>query len=94
MKHADSIIKGIQLTEKGTVQSEQNNKYFFKVAPSANKMEIKHAVETLFNVSVASVNTMRYAGKKKRERTAHFGKRSDWKRAVVSLKEGSKIDLT
>jgi|APSaa5957512622_1039677.scaffolds.fasta_scaffold57963_2 large subunit ribosomal protein L23 len=93
MKHADAIIKEIQLTEKGTAQTELENKYFFSVATSANKPEIKQAVEGLFNVSVKSVNTMRYQGKRKRERTVRFGKRADWKRAIVTLEEGSRIDL-
>jgi large subunit ribosomal protein L23 len=93
MKHADAIIKEIQLTEKGTAQTEIGNKYFFSVATSANKPEIKQAVEGLFNVSVKSVNTMRYIGKRKRERTVRFGKRADWKRAIVTLEEGSRIDL-
>jgi large subunit ribosomal protein L23 len=94
VKHAGPVILRIQLTEKGTALSAKRNQYFFKVAPWANKMEIRRAVETLFKVSVASVNTMRYLGKKKRERTMTYGKRADWKRAVVTLKEGSKIDLT
>lgn len=93
-KHADSIIKEVQLTEKGTILTETGNKYFFSVDRCANKPEIKQAVEALFNVSVQSVNTLRYAGKRKRERTVRFGKRADWKRAVVTLKEGSRIDLT
>lgn len=94
MKHVNSILMGIMLTEKGTAQAEAHRKYFFKVAPKANKDEIKRAVESGFKVEVASVNTMRYAGKRKRERTVKYGRRINWKRAVVTLKEGSKIDLT
>ena len=94
MRDSATIVKGIQLTEKATILGETENKYMFKVHPSANKIEIKKAVEEIFNVSVANVNTMRYQGKRKRERTVRFGKRSDWKRAVVTLKEGDKIDLT
>ena len=94
MKNPDAILKGMQITEKGTVLSESRNQYLFRVALTANKMEIKNAVEKHFNVHVASVNTMTYLGKRKRERTVGYGKRSDWKRAVVTLKEGSKIDLT
>ena len=94
MKDPGSIVKGIQVTEKGTNLRERENKYLFRVDLSANKIEIKRAVETMFNVSVAAVSTMKYLGKKKRERTARYGKRPDWKRAVVTLKEGSKIDLT
>ena len=88
------VIKKIQLTEKGSVLTEKANKYFFEIAPDANKMDVKRAVEDIYNVSVAKVNTMNYSGKKKRERTINFGKRADWKRAVVTLKEGDSIDLT
>lgn len=94
MKKPGIIIEKLQLTEKATNLAETQNKYFFRVAPTANKLEIKRAVEDIFKVSVASVNTMRYRGKKKRERTWRYGQKSDWKRAVVTLKEGSKIDLT
>ncbi len=92
-KSPGAIVKRLQLTEKGTLLSERENKYLFKVHPSANKVEIKQAVEELFNVSVDKVNTMNYRGKRKRLRTVRFGRRADWKRAVVTLSEGSKIDL-
>ncbi len=94
MKDASSIVRDIQVTEKGTRLGETQNKYLFRVARSANKIEIKRAVEQLFGVSVKSVNTMNYSGKKKRERTTRYGKRADWKRAVVTLRKGSNIDLT
>jgi len=93
MKDMGRIVKEIQLTEKGTALREIGNKYFFKVAPQANKVEIKGAVEKLFKVKVDKVNTMNYAGKRKRERTARYGRRAAWKRAVVTLAEGSTIDL-
>jgi len=93
MKNPGTIIKRIQLTEKGSALSETQRKYFFKVDPAANKLEIKRAVEQLFKVAVAKVNTMHYRGKKKRERQWRYGLRPDWKRAVVTLKEGSKIEL-
>jgi large subunit ribosomal protein L23 len=92
MKQASAIIRSIQITEKGTTQAEKG-KYFFKVEPSANKMEIKRAVEEMFKVPVAKVNTMNCLGKLKRERTARYGRKSDWKRAIVTLKEGSRIEL-
>ncbi len=93
MKDSRSIIKKIQITEKGTLLGEAN-KYLFVVAPDSNKVEIKRAVESLFDVKVTQVNTMNYIGKKKRQRTAKYGKRPDWKRAVVTLAEGNRIDLT
>ena len=94
MKDPASIIYDVQLTEKGSGLSERQNKYFFRVARSANKIEIGKAVEALFRVNVVAVNTMNMLGKKKRVRSQAYGKRPDWKRAVVTLKEGSKIDLT
>ena len=88
-----TVIRELQMTEKAAGLAEQN-KYLFKVNGAANKIAIKSAIESIFKVSVVGVNTMNYKGKRKRERTAKFGKRSDWKRAVVTLKEGDKIDLT
>ncbi len=93
MKHR-AVIERVQLTEKGAALSESHNKYLFRVARGANKMEIKQAVESLYKVTVTSVNTMNYLGKRKRERRMDFGKRSDWKRAVVTLKEGDTLDFT
>jgi large subunit ribosomal protein L23 len=92
-RNPEAVIHRIQITEKGSALLEKGHKYFFEVAPWANKIEIRRAVEKLFKVSVAKVNTMRYEGKLKRERTAHYGRKPDWKRAVVTLKEGSKIEL-
>ncbi len=65
-----------------------------EVHPNANKIEIRKAIENHFDVTVTSVNTMNYKGKRKRMRTAKYGKRPDWKRAVVTLKEGETIDVT
>lgn len=92
MKNGLSAIKGLNITEKGTQMASQN-KYLFKVDPTANKLEIKQAVEDFFKVTVVKVNTMNYDGKKTRQRTIRYGKKPDWKRAVVTLKEGDKIDL-
>jgi large subunit ribosomal protein L23 len=87
MKYSADIIKQVLLTEKGTILAEEQNKFLFRVAIDANKMEIKRAVEELFNVRVMAVNTMRRKGKKKRLRTAHFGTTAAWKRAVVTVHE-------
>lgn len=94
MKPAHQVIDRILLTEKGTLLTETQNQYMFKVAPSANKLEIKQAVETLFKVKVADVRTMNRIGKKKRERRPNYGVTAAWKKAVVTLAEGSTIDLT
>lgn len=93
MKAASNIVKQILLTEKGTRLSELENKYLFKVAMNSNKLEIKKAVEELLDVKVIAVNTMRRKGKKKRERTANYGKTAAWKRAVVTLHEDDKISM-
>ncbi len=86
-------IETILLTEKATMLSEKLNKYVFRVRPSANKIQIKSAIEAIFKKKVADVNTANYAGKKKRERRADFGRRANWKKAVVTLKAGEKLDI-
>ncbi|MEI6892964.1 MAG: 50S ribosomal protein L23 [Pontiella sp.] len=93
MKNSADIIKKILLTEKGTMLSEEQNKFIFKVAMEANKVEIKRAVEELFSVRVMAVNTMRRKGKKRRQRTAQYGKTAAWKRAVVTLNAEDSINL-
>ncbi|MBT8042039.1 MAG: 50S ribosomal protein L23 [Pontiella sp.] len=93
MKSSADVVKRILLTEKGTRLSEEQNKYLFRVSIDANKVEIKRAVEELFNVRVMAVNTMRRKGKKKRQRTAHYGTTAAWKRAVVTLNAEDSINL-
>jgi large subunit ribosomal protein L23 len=92
MRDPRTIVRKLQVTEKGTVLGEQN-KYMVEVATDANKIEIRQAVESLFKVKVAKVNTMNYDGKLKRMRTGQAGRRPSWKRAVLTLAEGSSIDL-
>jgi large subunit ribosomal protein L23 len=93
MNEAFDIIDNIRLTEKGTLLSEKQNQYVFRVKPHANKLQIKRAIEQLFGKTVISVNTCNYAGKKKRERSINFGRKPHWKKAIVTLKEGDRIDL-
>lgn len=87
------IVKTVVLTEKATLLSDSLNQYVFRVSPTANKVQIKQAIEALFKKTVLRVNTCNYAGKKKRERTAAFGRRPHWKKAIVTLKQGDKIEL-
>lgn len=87
------IISTASLTEKASILGEKHNKYVFRVAPRANKIQIKQAIEQLFKKKVLDVNTCNYAGKKKRERRADFGRKAHWKKAIVTLAEGEKIDL-
>ncbi len=93
MNEPYDLIQTVQLTEKASLLSEKHNKYVFRVSPRANKVQIKAAVELLFKKKVVAVNTCNYAGKKKRERTASFGRKAHWKKAIVTLKKGEKIDL-
>lgn len=93
MKEPTQIIANIRLTEKASLLGERNNQYVFRVAPHANKIEIKQAIEKLFGKKVVRVNTAQHAGKKKRERRADFGRKAHWKKAVVTLAEGEKIEL-
>jgi large subunit ribosomal protein L23 len=93
MRNSADIIKKVLLTEKGTLLAEEQNKFMFSVQMDANKVEIKRAVEELFNVRVMAVNTMRRKGKKKRQRTAHFGTTAATKRAVVTLHAEDSINL-
>jgi len=92
MKDFRSIVKRALITEKGTVLRELRNQYFFEVARDANKIEIKRAVESIFNVKVKTVQTMQIRGKIKRQ-GRFAGKRSDWKKAVVTLQPDQKIEL-
>lgn len=87
-------MKGAKLTEKAAHLSAAFNKYSFEVDRSANKNDIKRAVETLFKVHVTKVNVMNCTGKQKRQRTQKYGRTSDWKKAVVTLGAGEKIELT
>jgi large subunit ribosomal protein L23 len=91
LKHYD-IIRTPVVTEKATVQAE-NNKVVFNVAKTATKPEIKAAVEQLFSVKVKSVNTLVRKGKTKRFRGI-IGTQSDVKKAIVTLEEGHSIDIT
>ena len=89
MKNAYSIIIAPVISEKSQVFATQG-KYVFKVDPKSEKIEIGRAVEQLFNVKVKSVNVINGAGKAKRMgRSVKMGRRPDWKKAIVTLQEGS-----
>jgi large subunit ribosomal protein L23 len=87
----DIIIKPV-VSEKSYGLIDENNKYTFLVRNTANKTQIKIAVEKIFGVKVTGVNTINRQGKRKRTRTG-YGKRPDTKRAIVSLAEGDRIDI-
>jgi large subunit ribosomal protein L23 len=86
------LIKSPLITEKGTAVSEKSNQVIFKVRPDATKGAIRDAVEDLFKVTVLKVRTINLMGKKRRVGRAS-GKRPDWKKAYVTLKEGDRIEF-
>jgi len=92
VKDSRQIVRRALLTEKGADQREKVNQFVFEVAMDANKIDIKRAVEEIFDVEVLNVQTMIRRGKHKRT-GRFFGKRPNWKRAIVRLKSGDSIDL-
>ena len=92
MKDPRAVVRRPLVTEKGTVLREKANQYFFEVARDANKIDIKRAVQSLFQVKVREVRTMNVPGKVKRL-GRYAGPRPDWKRAVVTLEAGQTIPL-
>jgi len=92
MKELHQIIRRPLLTEKSTAQKESAHQVSFEVDRKANKVEIRTAVEKLFKVKVLNVNTINLEGKRKRMGRT-IGRKSDWKKAIVTLKEGETIDF-
>ena len=86
------IIRVPRITEKGTRLREKSNVITFEVRRDANKVQVRKAIEGIFKVKVADVTTVNVAGKKKRMGMRE-GRRSDWKKAYVTLKPGEKIDI-
>ncbi len=91
-RNARDIIIRPLMTEKSMQQKEELNTMAFQVRPDANKVEIRSAIESIFNVKVASVRTATFAGKLKRMGRQQ-GRRPEWKKAVVKLAPGHKIEL-
>lgn len=92
MKTDYDIIESPLITEKFTMVLSPLRQYVFRVARKANKIEIKKAIERIYKVKVAHVHTMTVRGKRKRVRV-QYGYTSDWKKAIVSLKEGFNIEV-
>ena len=92
MRDPRTIVRKALITEKGTALRELRNQYHFEVARDANKIEIQRAIEAIFSVKVDHVRTMQMRGKVKRQ-GRYLGKRSDWKKAVVTLLPEQKIEL-
>ena len=93
MKDIYSVIKTMRVTEKGTAASATLNQYQLVVAKDANKLDIKHAVEKAFKVKVVRVNTLHVRGKARRQNTKQAGRTPSWKKAMVTLKAGEKIEI-
>ncbi len=86
------IIKKLLVTEKSTLARDESNKYIFEVDRKANKVEIGQAVEKLFKVKVVDVRVMNVLGKKKRTGRV-MGQKSSWKKAIVTLTAGNRIEI-
>jgi len=93
VKDPHQIVRRPVVTEMAARLMDKENKYVFRVDPTANKREIRMAVEALFNVEVERVTTMNVRGKIKAYRLRQYGKTANWKKAIVKLKEGYSIDL-
>ena len=92
MANKYDIVKTLIRTEKGTWM-EPDRKYLFEVAKNATKVDVRRAIEEIYKVKVQDVNTVVVPGKEKRVRQA-LGRTPDWKKAIVTLKEGHKIEVT
>ena len=91
--NAHKVLKGMLLTEKANKQSAELGQYTFEVFKDANKHAIAEAVEATFKVTVRRVNTQNYRGKNKRGRAGQPSRTPDYKKAIVTLKAGDKIEL-
>lgn len=86
------IVKRALLTEKSTIERDQNNKYVFEVDRRANKIEVAKAIEKAFNVKVLDVHVMNMSGKKKRVGKI-MGEKPAWKKAIITVAAGSRIEI-
>ena len=91
MRSQYNMILEPHLTEKVMILKEEGNKVVFKIRKDVNKIELKAAIEDIFKVTVEKINTVNVLGKRKRY-GLHQGKRSDWKKAIITLKEGDSIE--
>ena len=88
-----AIIKTVVLSEKSNTQTEEQNKYTFKVSKTATKIDVANAVKAIWGVSPKSVNTINCSGKAKRKRTKNAGRSASYKKAIVTLKADDSIDI-
>lgn len=94
MKSPYQVVERPLITERATIlaENEENPQYVFRVPVGVNKIEIRKAIEKIYNVKVSDVNTIRVKGKMRRQGRS-MGKRSDWKKAFVTLEKGQKLEL-
>ena len=92
MRGSHDVIQAPLISEKGSLLAESTQQVLFKVHPDANKIEVRKAIETLFKVKVVKIRMARYLGKIRRVGKS-MGRRPQWKKAYVTLKEGDKIDF-
>lgn len=92
--HPLKVLNSSHLSEKASLAIQNANSYVFKVSSSANKLQVKKAIESLYKVEVKKVNIVNVKGKTKRTLKSKIRKKSDWKKAYVFLKEGNQIDLS
>jgi len=94
-KEAQNPVRGVLFTEKATLLSSKSNQYTFRVLPSANKIQIRQALRQIFNKKILAINTMSCSGKRKRGyRSSKFGRKANWKKAIVTLNSVEKLDFT
>jgi large subunit ribosomal protein L23 len=93
MINAGQVLQHVRLTEKSNKLSAEYGQYTFEVAPNATKYTVREAVERTFKVTVMRVNIQNMPGKNKRSRQGRPSQTSDYKKAIVTLKEGDKIEL-
>jgi len=89
---AEGIIISPLVTEKGTIVGEKSNQVVFRIRPGASKAQIRNVIEDLFKVSVVKIRTANFLGKERR-RGRTVGRRPNWKKAYVTLKEGDRIEI-
>ncbi|MCF7675931.1 MAG: 50S ribosomal protein L23 [Akkermansiaceae bacterium] len=93
MKDIYQVVRNVRLSEKATLLQETNNEIVLEVDRKANKLDIKRAVESLFDKKVVAVRTANCSGKLRRRRRADAGRTASWKKAIVRLAEGESLDL-
>jgi large subunit ribosomal protein L23 len=90
--NAESLVIAPLVTEKGTIVGEKNNQVVFRVRPAASKDQIRNVIEDLFKVRVVKIRTANFLGKERR-RARTVGRRPNWKKAYITLKEGDRIEV-